>query len=85
MSPTIVFNDKNEIEIIVGSPGGSNIIQYVVKSLVGVVDWKLEHPASHQPAQLRRANLGHHHLGAADDHRRLEGRPGSQRPHHRGG
>jgi gamma-glutamyltranspeptidase / glutathione hydrolase len=41
MSPTIVFNDKNEIEIIVGSPGGSNIIQYVVKSIVGVVDWKL--------------------------------------------
>jgi gamma-glutamyltranspeptidase / glutathione hydrolase len=41
MSPTIVFNDKNEIEMIVGSPGGSNIIQYVVKSLVGVVDWKL--------------------------------------------
>lgn len=41
MSPTIVFNDKNEIEIIVGSPGGSNIIQYTVKSLVGVIDWKL--------------------------------------------
>jgi gamma-glutamyltranspeptidase / glutathione hydrolase len=41
MSPTIVFNDKNEIEIIVGSPGGSNIIQYVVKSLVGMIDWKL--------------------------------------------
>lgn len=41
MAPTIVFNDKNEIEIIVGSPGGSNIIQYVTKSVVGVVDWKL--------------------------------------------
>jgi gamma-glutamyltranspeptidase / glutathione hydrolase len=41
MSPTIVFNDKNEIEMIVGSPGGSNIIQYTVKSLVGVIDWKL--------------------------------------------
>ncbi len=41
MAPTIVFNDKNEIEIIVGSPGGSNIIQYVTKSIVGVVDWKL--------------------------------------------
>ncbi len=41
MSPTIVFNDKNEIEMIVGSPGGSNIIQYAVKSLVGVIDWKL--------------------------------------------
>ena len=41
MSPTIVFNDKNEVEMIIGSPGGSNIIQYVAKTLVGVIDWKL--------------------------------------------
>jgi gamma-glutamyltranspeptidase / glutathione hydrolase len=27
---------------VVGSPGGSNIIQYVVKTLVGLVDWKLD-------------------------------------------
>ena len=41
MSPTIVLNSANEVEAIIGSPGGSNIIQYVVKSLVGVVDWDL--------------------------------------------
>jgi gamma-glutamyltranspeptidase/glutathione hydrolase len=41
MSPTIVLNAANEVEAIIGSPGGSNIIQYVVKSLVGVVDWDL--------------------------------------------
>ena len=27
--------------MLIGSPGGSNIIQYVVKTLVGVIDWKL--------------------------------------------
>ncbi|MBX7229519.1 MAG: gamma-glutamyltransferase [Burkholderiaceae bacterium] len=41
MSPTIVFNENNQVEMIIGSPGGSNIIQYVVKTLVGVIDWKL--------------------------------------------
>ncbi|HPU53876.1 MAG TPA: gamma-glutamyltransferase family protein, partial [Burkholderiaceae bacterium] len=41
MSPTIVLNAANEVEAVIGSPGGSNIIQYVVKSLVGVVDWDL--------------------------------------------
>jgi gamma-glutamyltranspeptidase / glutathione hydrolase len=41
MSPTIVFNDKNQVEMIIGSPGGSNIIQYVVKGIVGTIDWKL--------------------------------------------
>ena len=41
MSPTIVFNRDNQVEAILGSPGGSNIIQYVVKTLVGVVDWDM--------------------------------------------
>jgi gamma-glutamyltranspeptidase len=30
------------VEAGVGSPGGGNIIQYVVKTLVGLVDWKPE-------------------------------------------
>ncbi len=41
MSPTIVLNAANQVEAIIGSPGGSNIIQYVVKSVVGLVDWDL--------------------------------------------
>jgi gamma-glutamyltranspeptidase/glutathione hydrolase len=42
MSPTIVFDDKDRLYAIVGSPGGSAIIQYVVKTLVGVLDWGLD-------------------------------------------
>jgi gamma-glutamyltranspeptidase / glutathione hydrolase len=42
MSPTIIFNKNNQVEAIVGSPGGSNIIQYVVKTTVGIVDWNMD-------------------------------------------
>ncbi len=42
MAPSFVFNANGDVEAVVGSPGGSNIIQYVVKTLVGLVDWKLD-------------------------------------------
>jgi gamma-glutamyltranspeptidase/glutathione hydrolase len=38
MSPTIVFKD-NEPYLVVGSPGGSRIINYVAKTIVAVLDW----------------------------------------------
>jgi gamma-glutamyltranspeptidase/glutathione hydrolase len=40
MSPTIVF-EKDDPVIALGSPGGSSIIAYVSKTLVGVLDWGL--------------------------------------------
>jgi gamma-glutamyltranspeptidase/glutathione hydrolase len=42
MAPTVVFNRDGQVEALVGSPGGSNIIQYVTKTLVGLIDWKLD-------------------------------------------
>lgn len=42
MSPTIVFDANNEPVMVLGSPGGSRIILYVIKSLVGLIDWKLD-------------------------------------------
>jgi gamma-glutamyltranspeptidase / glutathione hydrolase len=42
MSPTIMFNKAGDVEAIVGSPGGSNIIQYVTKTILGVTDWNLD-------------------------------------------
>jgi gamma-glutamyltranspeptidase / glutathione hydrolase len=41
MAPTIVFDQQGRVQMVVGSPGGSNIIQYVTKTIVGVLDWKL--------------------------------------------
>jgi gamma-glutamyltranspeptidase/glutathione hydrolase len=40
MAPSIVF-DRNEPLLAIGSPGGSMIINYVAKALVGVLDWGL--------------------------------------------
>ena len=41
MAPTIVFR-KDEPSLVVGSPGGSMIINYVAKALVGTLDWRLD-------------------------------------------
>lgn len=41
MAPTIVFDAQGRLYAVVGSPGGSNIIQYVVKTLIGMLDWDL--------------------------------------------
>ncbi|MFR9750171.1 gamma-glutamyltransferase family protein [Nocardia sp. 004] len=47
MSPTLVFakttdDVRGELTHIVGSPGGSLIIQFVVKTLVNMLDWGLD-------------------------------------------
>ncbi|MCA2208539.1 gamma-glutamyltransferase family protein [Nocardia rosealba] len=46
MSPTLVFDrddqgNRGELALVTGSPGGSVIIQFVVKTLVGALDWGL--------------------------------------------
>lgn len=41
MSPTIVFDEKGDVKIVVGSPGGSRIILFVVKALVAHFNWGL--------------------------------------------
>ncbi|MEM9207156.1 MAG: gamma-glutamyltransferase [Pseudomonadota bacterium] len=41
MAPTIVFAPDNNVEMVVGSPGGSRIIPYVIKGIVGHLDWGL--------------------------------------------
>lgn len=41
MSPTIVLNADGSFRLAIGSPGGSRIIGYVAKTLVGVLDWGL--------------------------------------------
>ena len=41
MAPTIVFDKANRPRIVVGSPGGSRIIPYVVKAIVAHVNWQM--------------------------------------------
>jgi gamma-glutamyltranspeptidase/glutathione hydrolase len=42
MAPTIVLDSQGNPEIVTGSPGGSQIILYVVKALVAMLDWGLD-------------------------------------------
>ena len=42
MSPMIVLDGRGRFRMAVGSPGGSRIIGYVIKTLVGVIDWQLD-------------------------------------------
>ncbi len=46
MAPTLVFDPDGRLFAVVGSPGGSRIILYVVKALVGLIDWQLDAQAA---------------------------------------
>lgn len=42
MSPTIVFDENDDLFMVTGSPGGNSIIAYTSKSLLGVLDWQMD-------------------------------------------
>jgi gamma-glutamyltranspeptidase/glutathione hydrolase len=43
MAPTLIFDrESGEFLATLGSPGGSQIIEYVAKSTVGLLDWNLD-------------------------------------------
>lgn len=42
MAPTIVFDSNGKLAAVAGSPGGSLIINYVAKTLVAMLDWKMD-------------------------------------------
>jgi gamma-glutamyltranspeptidase/glutathione hydrolase len=42
MAPTIVLDPSGRLFAVLGSPGGSRIPLYVMKSLIGLIDWKLD-------------------------------------------
>jgi gamma-glutamyltranspeptidase / glutathione hydrolase len=46
MAPTIVFDAQGKPWAVLGSPGGSRIILYVIKSLVALIDWKVDAQAA---------------------------------------
>jgi gamma-glutamyltranspeptidase/glutathione hydrolase len=42
MSPTMVFDNDNNLKLVLGSPGGSRIINYVAQTMIGVLDYGLD-------------------------------------------
>lgn len=46
MAPTIILGPDGYVRWVIGSPGGSRIILYVVKAVVGLIDWQLDAQAA---------------------------------------
>jgi gamma-glutamyltranspeptidase/glutathione hydrolase len=46
MSPTIVFDAQGKVRMVLGSPGGSRIMLYVLKALIAQLDWGLDAQAA---------------------------------------
>ncbi len=46
MSPTLVLDAGGKPVLAVGTPGGGSIIGYVAKTIIGVLDWKLDPQAA---------------------------------------
>ena len=42
MSPMIIFDKDGELELVIGSPGGSRIINYVARAIIAILDWGLD-------------------------------------------
>jgi gamma-glutamyltranspeptidase/glutathione hydrolase len=42
MAPALVFDAAGEVRAALGSPGGPNIINYVARALIGILDWRLD-------------------------------------------
>ena len=42
MSPTFVFDENNNLIMVLGSPNGPRIIQHVLKTLIATLDWNLD-------------------------------------------
>jgi gamma-glutamyltranspeptidase/glutathione hydrolase len=43
MAPTMVFHrPSGDLMMLMGAPGGTNIMGYIAQTLVGVIDWKLD-------------------------------------------
>jgi gamma-glutamyltranspeptidase/glutathione hydrolase len=42
MAPVVAYDAAGRVALVAGSPGGSAIINYVAKFLVGVIDWQLD-------------------------------------------
>jgi gamma-glutamyltranspeptidase/glutathione hydrolase len=38
----MVFNEDETLKLVVGSPGGSRIINYVAQTMIAILDWQLD-------------------------------------------
>ena len=56
MSPTLVLDQQGQVQMAVGSPGGSLIIHYVAQALLGLLEWRQDPASRRQSATTAAAN-----------------------------
>lgn len=50
MTPTLVFSDRGQLELVTGTPGGGRIINVILQLLVNVIDYRMNlAEATHAP------------------------------------
>ena len=59
MAPTIVYDHAGHVYAVLGSPGASSIINYVAKTLVGMLDWKLDPQQAIDSPNVGSRNFGY--------------------------
>jgi gamma-glutamyltranspeptidase/glutathione hydrolase len=42
MTPTFIFDEKDNLIAAIGSPGGPRIIQFVLKTIIATLDWNMD-------------------------------------------
>tara|TARA_R110002167_G_scaffold247093_5_gene452637 strand:+ start:2194 stop:3951 length:1758 start_codon:yes stop_codon:yes gene_type:complete len=57
MAPMMVFNQDDSLKLVVGSPGGSRIINYVAQTMIAILDWQLDPQSAINLPHLTNRNL----------------------------
>jgi gamma-glutamyltranspeptidase/glutathione hydrolase len=80
MAPTLVFNrssaGRGPLYAVLGSPGGSVIIQFVVKTVVGILDWGLSPQQAVSMVDFGAANSPQTNVGGEHPDINTAGPPG---------
>ncbi len=56
MAPTMIFNKDDSLKLVLGSPGGSRIINYVAQRVIAILDWELDPQAAANLANVTNRN-----------------------------
>jgi gamma-glutamyltranspeptidase / glutathione hydrolase len=56
MAPTIIFGPDGKVKAVLGSPGGSRIILYVLKAAIAMIDWKADAQSAAEMANFGSRN-----------------------------
>lgn len=56
MSPTMVFDQNDDLRLVVGSPGGSRIINYVAHTIINVLDFDMDIQAAISAPRITNRN-----------------------------